>query len=135
MLLQLYLQKIFRNQSYLRYNEAQYYSILNKIPLTKTNAVFFNSYIRTDKNSCAAQENLLGYDMSSKYLILSDGIILVAKTCRFRNPNQEATRSVRDQTIKDLFLENLTDTPCVFIDIGREVWLATEMCSDILNQV
>jgi predicted transcriptional regulator len=46
------------------------------------------------------------------------------------DPNQEATRSVRDQTIKDLFLENLTDTPCVFIDNGREVWLATEMCAE-----
>ena len=46
------------------------------------------------------------------------------------DPNQDATRSVRDQTIKDLFLENLTDTPCVFIDSGREVWLATEMCAE-----
>lgn len=43
---------------------------------------------------------------------------------------QEATRSIREQSIADLFSENLSDTPCVFIDHDREVWLATEMCAE-----
>jgi predicted transcriptional regulator len=43
---------------------------------------------------------------------------------------QEATRSIREQSIADLFSENLSDIPCVFIDHDREVWLATEMCAE-----
>ena len=43
---------------------------------------------------------------------------------------QEATRSIREQSISDLFSENLSDTACVFIDHDREVWLATEMCAE-----
>ena len=43
---------------------------------------------------------------------------------------QEATRSIREQSIADLFSENLSDTACVFIDHDRDVWLATEMCAE-----
>jgi predicted transcriptional regulator len=41
---------------------------------------------------------------------------------------QEA--SIREQSIADLFSDNLNDTPCVFIDHDREVWLATEMYAE-----
>ena len=41
---------------------------------------------------------------------------------------QEA--SIREQSIADLFSDNLNDNPCVFIDHDREVWLATEMCAE-----
>lgn len=41
---------------------------------------------------------------------------------------QEA--SIREQSIGDLFPDDLNDTPCVFIDHDREVWLATEMCAE-----
>ena len=43
--------------------------------------------------------------------------------------NQETTRSIRKQSIEELFPDNLTDTSCVFIERDREVWLATEMCA------
>jgi predicted transcriptional regulator len=43
---------------------------------------------------------------------------------------QEATRSIRERSIESLFSDSLNDTPCVFIDHDREVWLATEMCAE-----
>lgn len=45
------------------------------------------------------------------------------------DPKQETTRSIRKQSIEELFPDNLTDTSCVFIEHDREVWLATEMCA------
>jgi predicted transcriptional regulator len=46
------------------------------------------------------------------------------------DPNADSTRSIRDQPIASLFSDSLNDTPCVFIDHDREVWLATEMCAE-----
>jgi CBS domain-containing protein len=42
-------------------------------------------------------------------------------------------RSVSELTLEELFPKTLTDTSCVYIDKGSEVWLATEMCAQYLE--
>ena len=42
-------------------------------------------------------------------------------------------RSVSELTLEELFPKTLTDTSCVYIDKGREVWIATEMCAQYLE--
>ncbi|WKT58008.1 CBS domain-containing protein [Candidatus Nitrosotenuis chungbukensis] len=44
-------------------------------------------------------------------------------------------RSVSRLTLEELFPNTLTDTSCVYIDKGREVWVATEMCAQYLESV
>jgi len=36
-------------------------------------------------------------------------------------------------TLEELFPENLTDTVCINIDTGRQVWVATLMCAEYLD--
>ena len=40
---------------------------------------------------------------------------------------------ILELTLEHLFPETLTDTNCVFVDKGREVWVATEMCAQYLE--
>lgn len=42
-------------------------------------------------------------------------------------------RSVSELTLEELFPKTLTDTACAYIDKGREVWVATEMCAQYLE--
>ncbi|MFY9301339.1 MAG: CBS domain-containing protein [Candidatus Nitrosotenuis sp.] len=44
-----------------------------------------------------------------------------------------STRSISELTLKELFPKTLTDSPCVYIDKQREVWVATEMCAQYLE--
>jgi CBS domain-containing protein len=41
--------------------------------------------------------------------------------------------SISELTLEELFPNTLTDTSCVYIDKGREVWVATEMCAQYLE--
>ena len=38
-----------------------------------------------------------------------------------------------DLTLEQIFAERLTDTPCVYLNKKREVWVATEMCVQYLE--
>lgn len=38
-----------------------------------------------------------------------------------------------DLTLEQIFAERLTDTPCVYLNKEREVWVATEMCVQYLE--
>lgn len=40
---------------------------------------------------------------------------------------------IAELTLEQLFPSTLTDTPCVYIDKGRAVWVATEMCAQYLE--
>jgi predicted transcriptional regulator len=42
-------------------------------------------------------------------------------------------KSISDSTLEELFPETLTDTSCVYIDKGREVWVGTEMCAQYIE--
>ena len=42
-------------------------------------------------------------------------------------------RSISELTLEELFPNTLTDTSCVYIDKGREIWVATEMCAQYLE--
>jgi len=42
-------------------------------------------------------------------------------------------RSISELTLEELFPKTLTDTSCAYIDKGREVWVATEMCAQYLE--
>ncbi|MBI3254063.1 MAG: CBS domain-containing protein [Nitrosopumilales archaeon] len=42
-------------------------------------------------------------------------------------------RSISELTLNELFPQTLADSPCVFIDKEREVWVATEMCAQYLE--
>ncbi|MBI5146733.1 MAG: CBS domain-containing protein [Thaumarchaeota archaeon] len=44
-------------------------------------------------------------------------------------------RSISKLTLEELFPDTLTDTSCVYIDKGREVWVATEMCAQYLESI
>lgn len=46
------------------------------------------------------------------------------------DPSRESIKDIGEQTIAELFPDSLTDSPCVFIDHDREIWLATEMCAE-----
>lgn len=41
--------------------------------------------------------------------------------------------SLSELTLEQLFPDTLTDTNCVYIDKGREVWVATEMCAQYIE--
>ncbi|MEW6044726.1 MAG: CBS domain-containing protein [Thermoproteota archaeon] len=41
--------------------------------------------------------------------------------------------SVSELTLDELFPKTLADSPCVYIDKDREVWVATEMCAQYLE--
>lgn len=43
------------------------------------------------------------------------------------------TKSISEWTLQELFPKTLTDSPCVYIDKQREVWIATEMCAQYLE--
>lgn len=42
---------------------------------------------------------------------------------------------ISELTLDELFPQTLTDSPCVYIDREREVWVATEMCAQYLESV
>ena len=44
-------------------------------------------------------------------------------------------KSISELTLEELFPKTLTDIPCVYIDKGREVWVATEMCAHYIESV
>jgi predicted transcriptional regulator len=44
-------------------------------------------------------------------------------------------KSISELTLQELFPETLTDSPCVYIDKQREVWVATEMCAQYLESM
>ncbi len=44
-------------------------------------------------------------------------------------------KSISEFTLEQLFPKTLTDTTCVCIDKGSEVWLATEMCAHYTESV
>lgn len=56
---------------------------------------------------------------------LSSGVIMETST----------HRSISELTLDELFPKTLTDSPCVYIDKDREVWVATEMCAQYLESV
>ncbi|MEM2786173.1 MAG: CBS domain-containing protein [Candidatus Nitrosotenuis sp.] len=41
--------------------------------------------------------------------------------------------SISELTLDELFPKTLTDSPCVYIDKDKEVWVATEMCAQYLE--
>ncbi len=41
--------------------------------------------------------------------------------------------SISELTLEEIFADRLTDTPCVYINKDREVWVATEMCAQYLE--
>jgi predicted transcriptional regulator len=43
--------------------------------------------------------------------------------------------SVAELTLEEAFPNTLTDTSCVYIDKGREMWVATEMCAQYIESV
>lgn len=44
-----------------------------------------------------------------------------------------SNKKISELTLNELFPNTLTDTSCVYIDQGREVWVATEMCAQYLE--
>ena len=42
-------------------------------------------------------------------------------------------RNIAESSLSQLFAESLTDTPCVYLNQEREVWVATEMCVQYLE--
>ncbi|MBI5378349.1 MAG: CBS domain-containing protein [Thaumarchaeota archaeon] len=44
-----------------------------------------------------------------------------------------SNKSISELTLNELFPQTLTDSPCVYIDKGREVWVAAEMCAQYLE--
>jgi predicted transcriptional regulator len=44
-----------------------------------------------------------------------------------------STHIVSELTLEELFPKTLADSPCVYIDKDREVWVATEMCAQYLE--
>ena len=42
-------------------------------------------------------------------------------------------QEISDLTLEQIFHESLTDTPCVYLNQEREVWVATEMCVQYLE--
>ena len=42
-------------------------------------------------------------------------------------------RPIHELSLQELFPNTLTDMPCTYIDKGREVWVATEMCAEYLE--
>lgn len=42
-------------------------------------------------------------------------------------------KAAYELTLEELFPENLTDTVCINIDTGRQVWVATLMCAEYLD--
>jgi hypothetical protein len=49
------------------------------------------------------------------------------------NGNKGRRRIISELTLEELFGRTLTDTSCIYIDKGREVWVATEMCAQYLE--
>jgi CBS domain-containing protein len=47
--------------------------------------------------------------------------------------NLPNNKSISELTLEELFPKTLTDTSCVYIDKGREVWVATEMCAQYIE--
>lgn len=47
-------------------------------------------------------------------------------------PSAES-KNILESSLKELFPETLTEISCVYIDKGREVWVATEMCAQYLE--
>jgi len=45
----------------------------------------------------------------------------------------QSMTSLSELTLEQLFPKTLTDTNCVYIDKGREVWVATEMCAQYIE--
>ena len=46
---------------------------------------------------------------------------------------ESVSNSLSELALEELFPETLTDTSCVYIDKGREVWVATEMCAQYIE--
>lgn len=46
-------------------------------------------------------------------------------------PNKK--NSISELTLEELFPKTLTNTSCVYIDKGREVWVAVEMCAQYIE--
>ena len=44
-----------------------------------------------------------------------------------------STHNISELTLGQLFSESLTDTPCVYLNQEREIWVATEMCVQYLE--
>jgi hypothetical protein len=42
-------------------------------------------------------------------------------------------RTISELSLDEVFGRTLTDTSCVYVDKGREVWVATEMCAQYLE--
>lgn len=42
-------------------------------------------------------------------------------------------QKISEMSLDELFADTLTDTKCVFVDKGREIWIATEMCAHYLE--
>src|SRR5215207_10423417 len=49
------------------------------------------------------------------------------------NSNKGRRRFTSELSLEELFGRTLTDTSCTYIDKGREVWVATEMCAEYLE--
>lgn len=49
------------------------------------------------------------------------------------NSNKGRRRFTSELSLEELFGKTLTDTSCIYIDKGREVWVATEMCAQYLE--
>lgn len=49
------------------------------------------------------------------------------------NGNKGRRRLISELSLEELFGRTLTDTSCMYIDKGREVWVATEMCAQYLE--
>ena len=41
--------------------------------------------------------------------------------------------SISELTLGEMLSDGLTDTPCVYLNQEREVWVATEMCVQYLE--
>ncbi|MDH3677403.1 MAG: CBS domain-containing protein, partial [Nitrosopumilus sp.] len=41
--------------------------------------------------------------------------------------------SISELTLEEMLSDSLTDTPCVYLNEEREVWVATEMCVQYLE--
>lgn len=50
-----------------------------------------------------------------------------------RNVTISMYRKAYELTLEELFPRNLTDTVCINIDAGRQVWVATLMCAQYLD--
>lgn len=49
------------------------------------------------------------------------------------NDNKRRRRIISELNLEELFGRTLTDTSCIYIDKGRDVWVATEMCAQYLE--